>query len=514
MIPKIIHYVWLGGNDQSIKPYVKSWRRTNPNYHIMLWNEKNIDLSLPYLRETIAKKEWAHASNLIRLLAVQQYGGIYLDTDIKLLKSLDPLLLNKCFFGFQLVKKNRDWVNNAVFGAEKNHWFITKMIDQYLSGQYLGANIIYTLSPTITIALLEAEGLTHYSAHGVLVKDIRIYPRPYFYPYSWKEKDIRPRISPHTYTEHTWLKRWDLPAVIPPLKFSAHAVKLVMTLLVRDESDIVEDNICFHLAHGVDHIIAMDNNSLDGTAHILHKYEKLGVLTYLHQPDNTYEQSKWVSQMASLAVEKQGATHLFHADADEFWYPDSGNLKDDLPANNQVYYVNSLSYLPPIGVGRFLGIFWVVNSPIPYFAQMDRELSYRYLLYRYQPKVMTSNLFTHITQGNHNVITKLPLVSITPPHILIHHFPVRSYRQFRNKVVKGGESYLHHPHQDPSIGWQWKEWYRLYRAGLLRDIYRATCLTSPERKILYYRGIIKRIFVPQSIRFAKWVYWFGKLQPK
>jgi len=288
--------------------------------------------------------------------------------------------------------------------------------------------------------------------------------------------------------------------------------KLIMTLLVRDEEDIIENNICFHLAHGVDHIIAMDNNSVDATTSILRKYEKKGVLTYLHQPDNTYEQSKWVSSMANLAVKKYGATHLFHCDADEFWYPESGNLKDDLPTGNQVYYVNSISYLPPIGIQSLIGVRWIVSTPIPFFAQANQALSYRYLLYRYQPKVLTTKHFTRITQGNHNVITKRNLVPVKPPHIHIHHFPVRSYRHFRNKVVKGGESYLHNPNQDPGIGWQWKEWYKLYKAGLLRGIYRSICLNSVEREILYYRGIIKRIFVPKSIRFAKWQPWLSKFQ--
>lgn len=289
-------------------------------------------------------------------------------------------------------------------------------------------------------------------------------------------------------------------------------IKLVMTLLVRDEADIVENNICFHLDHGVDHIIAMDNNSVDGTARILRKYEKRGVLTYLHQPDNTYEQSKWVSQMAKLAVKQYGATHLFHCDADEFWYPDSGNLKNDLPTLNQVYFVNSISYLPPLGLEQFIGIRWAVTSPIPYFAQMDRELSYRYLLYRYQPKIMTTSLFTQIAQGNHHVITKQAIEAMTPPHLRIHHFPVRSYRHFRNKVIKGGESYLHNPNQDSGIGWQWKEWYALYQAGLLNKIYQSMCLISAERSILYYRGIIRRIFVPKTIRFAKWLYWVSQFR--
>lgn len=276
-------------------------------------------------------------------------------------------------------------------------------------------------------------------------------------------------------------------------------IKLVMTLLVRDEGDIIEQNICFHLNHGVDHIIAMDNNSVDSTTSILKKYESSGRLTYFKQTDNTYEQSKWVSQMAKYAVKELGATHLIHGDADEFWLPQSGNLKDNLPIGNEVYYVDSLSYLPPTLIERVLSLRCVVTNPIPYHAQVDRELSYRYLLYKYQPKIITTSHFTDIAQGNHDVLTGDKIKKINLNSVKIHHFPIRSYRQFRNKVINGGMSYKNNPTQDYAIGWQWNEWYIMYNSGILPLVYRSFFLTLTERLILMYRRIIKYQAIPKII---------------
>ncbi len=83
--------------------------------------------------------------------------------------------------------------------------------------------------------------------------------------------------------------------------------RLVMTLLVRDESDIVRQNIDFHLAQGVDFIVATDNGSTDGTRDILADYERRGVLHLIDEPGRDYRQGEWVSRMALIARERFGA---------------------------------------------------------------------------------------------------------------------------------------------------------------------------------------------------------------
>lgn len=116
--------------------------------------------------------------------------------------------------------------------------------------------------------------------------------------------------------------------------------KLIMTLLVRDEIDVIKKNIDFHLSQGVDYIIATDNGSVDGTLEALQEYELKGVLHLIQEPEQTYSQSLWVNRMGKIACEEFNADIVFHCDADEFWMSRSGNLKHELCAREKVDTLN------------------------------------------------------------------------------------------------------------------------------------------------------------------------------
>ena len=102
-------------------------------------------------------------------------------------------------------------------------------------------------------------------------------------------------------------------------------MKLVMTLLLRDEEDIVRENLDFHLAQGVDRVIVTDNGSEDATVEILREYEAQGAVRLLLEPADDYSQGRWVTRMARLAA-AEGADWVINNDADEFWWPRSGTL--------------------------------------------------------------------------------------------------------------------------------------------------------------------------------------------
>ena len=130
MIPKTIHYVWVGGKEKpkDIQRCMKTWNKHLKGYVIKEWNETNFDInSHPFVKKAYEAKKWAFVSDYIRAYAIYNEGGIYLDTDVLVLKAFDNMLDNKAFVGFE----NPDYPFTAVFGAEKGHPFVKDMLDYY-----------------------------------------------------------------------------------------------------------------------------------------------------------------------------------------------------------------------------------------------------------------------------------------------------------------------------------------------------------------------------------------------
>ena len=130
MIPKIIHYVWVGNNPKpkDIKKCMKTWKKHLKDYKIIEWNESNFDISShPFVKKAYEAKKWAYVSDYIRMYAIYNYGGIYLDTDVLVLENFDKFLNNKVFVGFE----RENYPFTAVFGAEKKNKFIKKLLDYY-----------------------------------------------------------------------------------------------------------------------------------------------------------------------------------------------------------------------------------------------------------------------------------------------------------------------------------------------------------------------------------------------
>ena len=121
MIPKVIHYCWFGGNPipEKDRRYIEGWKEKCPDYEIIEWNERNYDVSKnKYMAQAYEEKKWGFVSDYARLDLVYQYGGIYFDTDVELLKPLDNLLELEMFCGFESTK----YVNFGIgFGAEKEN---------------------------------------------------------------------------------------------------------------------------------------------------------------------------------------------------------------------------------------------------------------------------------------------------------------------------------------------------------------------------------------------------------
>lgn len=141
MIPKIIHYCWLSDDAmpaESIK-FINSWRRLLPDYEFILWNRERFDInSVLWVKEAYDKKKYAFAADYIRLYAVYNYGGFYLDTDIEIKKSFDKLLENSLVIGYE--DKYNKGIEAGCFGAEKRHMFIEKCLSHYNERLFIKAD--------------------------------------------------------------------------------------------------------------------------------------------------------------------------------------------------------------------------------------------------------------------------------------------------------------------------------------------------------------------------------------
>lgn len=174
-IPKVIHYIWVGGKDKpkDIKKCMKSWEKHLDGYEIKEWNESNFDInSHPFCKAAYDAKKWAFVSDYIRAYVIYNEGGIYLDTDVILLDNFDKFLKNRAFVGFE----NPDHPFTAVFGAEKNHPFVKKILDYY--DEIKDYSFDFEANNTISVSdiLIKDFGAVANNKYQELKEDIAVYP--------------------------------------------------------------------------------------------------------------------------------------------------------------------------------------------------------------------------------------------------------------------------------------------------------------------------------------------------
>lgn len=252
-------------------------------------------------------------------------------------------------------------------------------------------------------------------------------------------------------------------------------MRLVLTLLVRDEADVVAAMIEHHLAAGVDFIVATDNGSVDGTADILRAYQDAGVLELHHEPEQTYEQARWVTRMARRAASAHGADWVINADADEFWWP------RDVPSLSQ-----ALGVLPD-RYGRVQAPREnLVAAPGLHGSWVDR-LVLRDLLSLHERGGRIGSKVCHradpqitIAQGNHALSGEALGANWPGSPITVLHVPDRSYRQYENKIRVGGSSLASNKDLDPTFGWHWRAEYERLCNGTLEQAWRDRRLTHAQ----------------------------------
>ena len=208
MIPKIIHYCWFGGNQlpSEYKQYINSWEKKCPNYQIKEWNEKNFDINSSfYMKEAYEEKKWAFVSDYARLKIIYDEGGIYLDTDVELIKSLDDLLEEKCF----LTTETTGYVNTGLgFGAEKGNEIIKEMLDEYSGRHYKDSSGVCdnTPCPKRNTNPLRKYGFEFSMDKNIRIKNALILSPEYFCPIDYMTG--KTTITDKTYSIHHYSASW------------------------------------------------------------------------------------------------------------------------------------------------------------------------------------------------------------------------------------------------------------------------------------------------------------------
>lgn len=246
-------------------------------------------------------------------------------------------------------------------------------------------------------------------------------------------------------------------------------MQLVMTLLVRNEEDILEQNIAFHHAQGVDQFIIMDNLSTDGTSDTITSLATEFPVFHLTQAQDDYHQTAWVTEMARIAYTQFGADWVINNDADEFWVPKRGTLKS---------YLRSLP--PDISTVTIHRHNAVVRCPYPHLPGVSHprlssvfETESLNALGRPLPRKClhrgSADVIVH--QGNHSVKGVEGRSLALTDEIRILHFPYRSLASYKQKINVGGAAYQRNTVLPASMGDAWRTHYQGLETGTIEKFW-------------------------------------------
>lgn len=206
MIPKKIHYVWFGGNPLTplAEKCIASWRQFCPDYEIVRWDETNFDFSSNrYCREAIESKKWAFASDYARLWILVHEGGVYMDTDVQLLKPLDEFLSEEAFSGFEA----EDRIPTGLMASEAGQDFFVELLHDYDNRSFIKADGSCDLTTNVT-AITQAcieRGLV-LNGQKQTVDGFTLYPSDYFCPKDWLTREIN--LTKNSYAIHHFDGSW------------------------------------------------------------------------------------------------------------------------------------------------------------------------------------------------------------------------------------------------------------------------------------------------------------------
>ena len=208
MIPKIIHYCWFGRGQmpELALKCIESWHKFMPDYQYKLWNEDNFDVyCTPYTKEAYEAKKYAFVTDYVRLYALYNEGGIYMDTDVEVLKSYDDLLNLTAFTGYE-GSKRKPPVTGTMASMPKGEW-VTEQLNAYNGCHFLnddGSMDLTTNTQRIS-QIMRSNGFVQDGAYHIY-KDLHVFPSEYFCPKQTTGELLR---TENTYCDHHFMGTWD-----------------------------------------------------------------------------------------------------------------------------------------------------------------------------------------------------------------------------------------------------------------------------------------------------------------
>lgn len=206
-IPKIIHYCWFGRNPlpKLAVDCIASWKKYLPDYEIIEWNEDNFPLEkFLFAKEALEARKFAFVSDVCRLYALKEMGGIYMDTDVEVLKSLDVFLKHNAFSGFE----NDDFVPTGIMASEADGKWVTELLSYYNERSFIKPeNTFDTVSNTFIITKMMVEkGFIMNNSFQEKDNYVSFYPNEYFCPKSYKTGKIE--LTKNSFCIHHFAKSW------------------------------------------------------------------------------------------------------------------------------------------------------------------------------------------------------------------------------------------------------------------------------------------------------------------
>ena len=243
MIPKVIHYCWFGRNplpEMAVK-CIASWKSFFPDYEIKEWNEDNFDVNIiPYTRDAYADGKYAFVSNYARFWILYNYGGVYFDTDVEVIKQMDDIIERGPFMGLEISGSNGKIAPGLGLSCEAGNPVYKIILDGFSSLDYHlpdGSRNPYTMIPMVTDIMRE-KGLTG-TGEVEEVAGIFIYAPDYFNPLD--DATGRLRKTENTRTIHWFMKSWVQGETLKKIRlkrflrrvFGSNVLVLVKSILKR-----------------------------------------------------------------------------------------------------------------------------------------------------------------------------------------------------------------------------------------------------------------------------------------